>query len=419
MTGRGQLCEAGVHIRADRRIRPGRTGQRDSDEDAVVAIRCHGGERLTVDGHDADAVLARAFGDQLLDPRPEGRELSVDDKGQLVAPVLREGAHGQAQGQAGVPRRVGLAAGDDHRPGAQEQLVEVDAEQRARHQAHVRQGGVAATDIGWVEEDFVQVVVMGDRPQAPVRVRDRDHEVARLRRPAHVHCLERLRGSLPLVGLERERLGRSAGLGGDDEEGADRVQIVERRGNGRRVGRVQDADRGRAGGGPEDVRQKRRRQAAAAHPAEHSRSEALLVQGLGECLELARLVGKVERRLEPAQAGGDRALDDLLARPDGGIAPADGPVGPVLAHGQCSSLREGGFELRVAKGQVECERTRGVGVGHSGSLVTVWWVGRTIVRKAGSITGAPWGIARRSRSGPPTLRWRGPCRRGGRGEGRR
>ena len=127
MAGGGQLRQAGVHVRADGRIRPGRAVESDPDEDAVVAVGRRGGERLAVDRHDADAVFAGALGDELLHPRPEGRQLAVDDEGQLVAPVLREDAHGQAQRQAGVLRRVGLAAGDDHLPGLLEQLVQVDA----------------------------------------------------------------------------------------------------------------------------------------------------------------------------------------------------------------------------------------------------------------------------------------------------
>jgi hypothetical protein len=39
MAGRGQLHQASVDVRADGRIGTGRTGERDADEDAVVAVR--------------------------------------------------------------------------------------------------------------------------------------------------------------------------------------------------------------------------------------------------------------------------------------------------------------------------------------------------------------------------------------------
>jgi len=47
----------------------------------------------------------------------------------LSRPAAAEGAHGQAERQARVPGRVGLAAGDDHRPGLLQERLEVDPEQ--------------------------------------------------------------------------------------------------------------------------------------------------------------------------------------------------------------------------------------------------------------------------------------------------
>ena len=45
----------------------------------------------------------------------------------------------------------------------------------------------------------------------------------------------------PGVGLEGERLGGRPGLVGHDEQGLERVAIVDGRGHGRGVGRVEDA----------------------------------------------------------------------------------------------------------------------------------------------------------------------------------
>ena len=95
--------------------------------------------------------------------------------------------------------------------------------------------------------------MVGDGAQARVRIRDRGHEVARLSGPAHFGFFERQVGPLPLVGLERERLGRGAGLGRDDEESRSGIQVVKRRGDRGRVRGVQDADRDAVLGCAEDV----------------------------------------------------------------------------------------------------------------------------------------------------------------------
>ena len=142
-----ELGEARVHVAPDRRIGSGGAAQGDADEDPIVVVGSARREGLAVHRHHANPVLAGRFGDQLLNPRPEGGKLAVDDKGQLVAAVGRKDAHGQPQGQAGIAGRVGDAASHDHRPGALEEPLQRDAQQGAGHKADVRQGRVSAADV--------------------------------------------------------------------------------------------------------------------------------------------------------------------------------------------------------------------------------------------------------------------------------
>ena len=85
---------------------PARAAQREADEDAVVAVPVGRAERLEVDRHDPDAVLAGTLGDQLLEPGTERRDLRVGDEGELVAPALRKGPDRQAECEGAVDGRV-------------------------------------------------------------------------------------------------------------------------------------------------------------------------------------------------------------------------------------------------------------------------------------------------------------------------
>ena len=116
-----------------------RARQRDPDERPVRAVRLDRAERLEVDRDDPDAVLAGALGDELLDPRPEARDLVVGQERQLVAAGLGEGPDREPEREPGVGRRVRLAAGGQHRRRRRQQRVEVDPDERRRHEADVGQ----------------------------------------------------------------------------------------------------------------------------------------------------------------------------------------------------------------------------------------------------------------------------------------
>ena len=164
---------AGGLERVGERVPPavGAALEREADEDAVVAVRLRLAERLEVDRHDADAVLAGALGDELLGPRPERRDLVVGQERQLVAAGAGERPDGEPQRDARVRVRVRLAAGAEHRGGRREQRVEVEADERRRHEPDVGQRAVPTADVGRVEEDLAELVVVADRLDALARDR--------------------------------------------------------------------------------------------------------------------------------------------------------------------------------------------------------------------------------------------------------
>ena len=144
---------------------------------------------------------------------------------------------------------------------------------------------------------------------------------------------ERPLGAVPGVGLEGERLGRRAGLAGDDPERRERVEVVDGRGHGRRVGRVEDAQR-RASRRPS--RRSRRKTSGARLLPPIPPTTAVVNPAsriaLAEALERGDLLGEVGRRVEPAEALGDRRLDPLVRRPEGRVAVQEA-LGPLLVAG--------------------------------------------------------------------------------------
>ena len=174
-------------------------------------------QRLAVDGHDADALLAGGLGDELLEPGAQGRQVRLDDEGQLVAPGRASAAMATPSTRAGLSSRVG-AREVGHDAGVLEQRVEVEAQQRRRHEAHVGQGAVAAAHVGRVEERLAEVA----------RVRDGLQRRRPGRRWRRSRCRPWLRGKRPTrCSSASQRWARKASvsvvrarLGGDDAQRA-------------------------------------------------------------------------------------------------------------------------------------------------------------------------------------------------------
>src|SRR5262245_32578913 len=70
-------------------------------EEAIVAVRRRGTDRFAIDGNDALAVLARRFGDQLLEPRAEIVNARRGNQRQLVLSARRRYTENRAQHEAG------------------------------------------------------------------------------------------------------------------------------------------------------------------------------------------------------------------------------------------------------------------------------------------------------------------------------
>ena len=112
------------------------------------------------------------------------------------------------------------------------------------------------------------------------------------------------------------------------------------------------------------MREKGRGEAASAHATQDGGGEALLASSGRESLQLDRLVGEVERRLEPAQTSRHSPLNHVLVTPHGRISAADGPVRPFLLNGNGTGSRQGRLELCVVQAEIQGEGVGGVGVGH-------------------------------------------------------
>ena len=341
-----------------------RAGQVEADEDAVRAVVGDVAERLEVDRDDPDAALAGALGDELLQPRPEAADLVVGQERQLVAAVGGQRADRDAERDARVRLGVRLAAGAEHRGRGGQQRVEVEPDQRRRHEPDVGERRVAAADVRRVEEDLAEVVVVLDRVEALARVRDGGEEGAGTVIDVVPDGVEGVLDALPLVGEEGVRLGRRAGLAGDDHQRPERVEVVQGRRDVGRVGRVEDAQREvavlAAEGAMEDVRG----EAAAAHPGDDGGRVALVDDAVAEALEPGGALAEMRRRVEPAEPVEDGLLDAGIGRPQRRVAGED-PVDPVLGPGALDGRGEGGGA--VAEGESgRVDGGRG-GVGHVAS----------------------------------------------------
>ena len=155
-----------------------RSAQPHGDEQAILAVIANVEQWLARDGQDAFAFLAGALRDELLDPQPERVERPRRDERELVASRLRHRSDHRAE----LRRRIFFDRGDlrDVRGviGAIEKRDDVDAAQRRRHHAEIRERGVAAADVGHVDEDLAELVALRVALQLRVGVGDRDEVLA-------------------------------------------------------------------------------------------------------------------------------------------------------------------------------------------------------------------------------------------------
>ena len=233
----------------------------------------------------------------------------------------------------------------------------------AGHEADIGQRRVPATDIRRVEEHGAEVVVTLERLETLAGVGHRDEARAGVVEGRRVDGIEGRFGPLPCRRLEGVRLRRRARLAGDDDEGSQRIEVVEDGGHGRRVRRVKDAQVEVAVLTPERPVQDVRGEAAAAHPGDDRGGESVLDDAVAEALEARDLAREMLGGVEPAESLGDRRADVRVGRPQGRVA-VEQAGRPVLVTGSFDGRLVGSG--RVAEGEVRDLQGRRSGVGHRG-----------------------------------------------------
>ena len=230
----------------------------------------------------------------------------------------------------------------------------------AGNESDIGQRRIPAADLGRVQEDLAEIVGVLDVAHA-VRVGDggeirADTVIAVMR-----DRLQCLLGTVPGVGQEGVRLGRRARLARDDDERPKRVEVIERGRHVRRVGRVEDAQREVALDRAERPVEEVRGETAAAHAGNDRGRETLLDGGVAERLEADGAVGKVRRRIDPAEPPGDRLADPWVGRPERHVTVEQTGRPLLVASALDGRVERGGA---IAEGKTGCgQRGRGW-VGH-------------------------------------------------------
>ena len=152
---------------------------------AAVALGC--GERLIGQRDQPAPVLARALRQKLLQPGAEiGDPRRGNDRHFVAAEARGRDAHGDAELYAGILRRRHIrAAGSLHRLRRFEKAFDVETHRRRRHQAELRQHGVAPADRGYAVEDMSKVELLGTSLERRAGIGDRDEVFAGLVLASH------------------------------------------------------------------------------------------------------------------------------------------------------------------------------------------------------------------------------------------
>ena len=172
MTGCRECVESRVHGRAIGATWRDSAIKFDAYEEAVVAVCVHGTEWFTINGHNANAVLTGALSDELLCPGAEAIDRFVNDEGHLVATLTSERAHDAAECECVISRWLWIAALRDCCAPRSEERIKINAEECRRHKANEAECGVAATNVGRVQEEATRIDHLGDSVNARRRVTD-------------------------------------------------------------------------------------------------------------------------------------------------------------------------------------------------------------------------------------------------------
>ena len=152
------------------------------DEEAVVGV--HGGhaERLVADRDDPLALLAGALGDELLGPERKCLDAARREDGHLVAPGVVQRTHDLPSASPQL-RSPGTPGAQLRRMSAArcEQQVDVDADDRRRHEAEHAQRRVAPADVRRVLVEVQEPALAGDVGERRPGIGHRDEVRARAR----------------------------------------------------------------------------------------------------------------------------------------------------------------------------------------------------------------------------------------------
>ena len=121
-----------------------------------IAVDLGAGEGLSLDRHDARALLAQGLGDHLLDPDAELPKLVGQDEGELVAAGEDGLAENRAEERAGILGGHRAAAGVEHLLGAHRELADVGADEGGGGHAEHGEGRVAPPNFGMAVEDAAE-----------------------------------------------------------------------------------------------------------------------------------------------------------------------------------------------------------------------------------------------------------------------
>ncbi len=120
-------------------LRVGRRRQPQIDEQAIASVLCRRADRLAVHRDDPLAVLARAFRDQLLQPRADIVNSRRREHRHLVVPAFRQRTEDRAQQYARIlARRDRRPARLHHLLGALQEFPDVDSRHRRRRHPEIR-----------------------------------------------------------------------------------------------------------------------------------------------------------------------------------------------------------------------------------------------------------------------------------------
>ena len=143
------------------------------DEDPIVAVSVGWSQLLLIDGQDTSIVLARALGDELLDPDAKWRQCGRCHYGELVSATLGTSTDCCSQERGRIVRTFESQLSQKP-PRRLEKSSYVEADQCRRQEAEIGECRIAPADLGVVELNSSKAEFSGERRQAAVRIGDGD-----------------------------------------------------------------------------------------------------------------------------------------------------------------------------------------------------------------------------------------------------